>query len=224
MQAERPEQAGDGPAWLNLLVTEYQVIKEEQKVRIGFRDNLLYVTLAAVTAVIVAAAQAKAPLLLLALPPVCVILGWTYLVNDEKISAIGRYVRTDLGPRLVTALDAEAANGTARTARTGRELFGWETAHRADARRGSRKLIQCLVDLSTFCLVPLAGLVLFWLGDDRGSAMLAASVAEALAIGVLGWQILVYAIPFGAGDGPGGDGGAGDGPGGDGGDPAGPGT
>lgn len=29
------------------------------------------------------------------LPPVSVILGWTYLVNDEKISAIGRYVRGD---------------------------------------------------------------------------------------------------------------------------------
>ncbi|WP_327131116.1 hypothetical protein OG311_06900 [Streptomyces sp. NBC_01343] len=201
MYSEQPEHAGHGPAWRNLLVTEYQVIKEEQKVRIGFRDNLLYVTLAAVTAVIVAAAQAKATLLLLALPPVCVILGWTYLVNDEKISAIGRYIRTDLGPRLVAGLDAEAANGTAGPDGANREPFGWERTHRGDARRRSRKLIQCLVDLSTFCLVPLGGLALFWLDGNQGAAVLAASVVEALAIVVLAWQILVYAAPFRVGDG-----------------------
>ncbi|MFI5671232.1 hypothetical protein [Streptomyces sp. NPDC051704] len=208
MHSEQPEPVGNGPAWLNLLVTEYQVIKEEQKVRIGFRDNLLYVTLAAVTAVIVAAAQAKAALLLLALPPVCVILGWTYLVNDEKISAIGRYIRTDLAPRLVAGLDAEAANGTTGPRGTNLDLFGWERTHRTDARRTSRKLIQCLVDLSTFCLVPLGGLALFWLDGAQGAALLAASAVEALAIVALAWQILVYATPFRVGDG-----GAGPGPG-----------
>ncbi|MER6916146.1 hypothetical protein ABT354_31120 [Streptomyces sp. NPDC000594] len=170
-------------------MTEYQVIKEEQKARIGFRDNLLYVTLAAVTAVIAAAAQTGTVDLLLALPPVCVILGWTYLVNDEKISAIGRYIRTDLGPRLAGTL------GTEPTAAP-RELFGWESVHRADARRGSRKLIQCLVDLSAFCLVPLGGLVLFWLDGSGGAALLTASAVEALAISVLAWQILLYAVPF----------------------------
>ncbi|MDN3358106.1 hypothetical protein [Actinomadura sp. DC4] len=120
-----------------LLLTEYQTIKDEQKARIGFRDNLLYVTLAAVAAVIVAAAQAKQPGMLLALPPVCVVLGWTYLVNDEKISAIGDYVRTELGPRLAAAA---GSSGTAEV------VFKWETAHRSAARRRSRKLIQCAVD------------------------------------------------------------------------------
>ena len=92
-----------------LLLAEYQAIKDEQKARIGFRDNLLYVTLAVVAAVIAAAGQAKQTAMLLALPPVCVVLGWTYLVNDDKISAIGKYVRGDLGPRL-----AELAGGQQR--------------------------------------------------------------------------------------------------------------
>ncbi|MER5476882.1 hypothetical protein ABT026_07850 [Streptomyces sp. NPDC002734] len=198
MESGREDQAGGGLGPAHLLVTEYQVIKEEQKARIGFRDNLLYVTLAAVTAVIAAAAQAKSVVLLLSLPPVCVILGWTYLVNDEKISAIGRYIRTDLGPRLAAALGAPpAAGGPHVTAAAGTELFGWESAHRTDARRGSRKLIQCVVDLSAFCLVPLGGLVLFWVDGDREAALLAVSAVEALSTLVLAWQILLYAAPFG---------------------------
>ena len=72
-----------------LLLAEYQSIKDEQKARIGFRDNLLYVTLGVVAAVVAAAAQAKQASMLLALPPVCVVVGWNYLVNDQKIYAIG---------------------------------------------------------------------------------------------------------------------------------------
>lgn len=88
-------------ARISLLVAEYERIKDEQKSRIGFRDNLIYVTLASMAGVIAAALQPRGHSgLLLLLPPASLVLGWTYLVNDEKISAIGRYIRTDLGPRL----------------------------------------------------------------------------------------------------------------------------
>ncbi|OIK05470.1 hypothetical protein [Streptomyces monashensis] len=166
-----------------LLLTEYQTLKDEQKARIGFRDNLLYVTLTVVAAVIAAAAQAKQSSMLLALPPVCVVLGWTYLVNDQKISAIGAYVREDLGPRLTRLAgtpDAPCA-------------FRWETDHRTDARRRSRKAIQCMVDLTAFCVVPLAALVLFWAAGDGGGLLVAVSVLEALAVGGLGVQVVSYA-------------------------------
>lgn len=166
-----------------LLLAEYQTVKDEQKTRIGFRDNLLYVTLTVVAAVIAAAAQAKRSEMLLALPPVCVVLGWTYLVNDEKISAIGTYVRDDLGPRL-----AELTGGEA--------LFAWETAHRSDSRRRSRKVIQCVIDLLAFCVVPLGGLVVYWFAGQTSSGLLALSVAEALIVVGLGHQVLGYARPF----------------------------
>ncbi|WP_030860571.1 hypothetical protein [Streptomyces sp. NRRL S-37] len=166
-----------------LLLAEYQTVKDEQKARIGFRDNLLYVTLAVVAAVIAAAAQAKQPSMLLALPPVCLVLGWTYLVNDEKISAIGRYVRDDLGPKLATL----AANGSGFT------TFGWEAYHRSDTRRRSRKRIQTVIDLTAFCAVPLAALVVFWVNGDGGGLMVTLSVLEALAVAGLGSQVVWYA-------------------------------
>ncbi|MFI6015024.1 hypothetical protein ACIBAG_40710 [Streptomyces sp. NPDC051243] len=166
-----------------LLLAEYQSVKDEQKARIGFRDNLLYVTLAVVAAVIAAAAQAKQASMLLALPPVCVVLGWTYLVNDEKISAIGRYVREDLGPRLAAL--AEPGGGF--------QAFGWETAHRGDARRRARKAVQTVVDLTAFCAVPLAALVVFWADGDGGGLMVTLSVLEALAVAGLASQVLWYA-------------------------------
>lgn len=167
-----------------LLLTEYQSIKDEQKARIGFRDNLLYVTLTVVAAVIAATAQAERASMLLALPPVCVVLGWTYLVNDEKISAIGRYVRDELGPRL-TQIASYGGDFAA---------FGWETAHRGDARRTSRKAIQMAVDLTAFCAVPLAALVVFWV-DGGGGLLVALSVLEALAVAGLAVQVVVYARP-----------------------------
>ncbi|MEV0321001.1 hypothetical protein ACIBKX_11070 [Streptomyces sp. NPDC050658] len=181
--------AQDGITVGQLLLTEYQVVKEEQKARIGFRDNLLYVTLAAVAALVAAAAQTGQAAMLLALGPVCVVLGWTYLVNDEKISAIGAYVRGELGPRLVE-LAAATDEGAAAQA------FGWETAHRGDARRRSRKAIQCLVDLVAFCVVPLAGLVVFWADGEGGGLLLALSVVEAVAIVGLACQLVWYARPF----------------------------
>ncbi|CQR61686.1 hypothetical protein [Streptomyces leeuwenhoekii] len=174
-----------------LLLAEYQTVKDEQKARIGFRDNLLYVTLAVVAAVIAAAAQAEQPAMLLALPPVCVVLGWTYLVNDEKISAIGLYVRDELGPRL--AAQATAAGGGGADFST----FGWEAYHRRDARRRSRKAIQCVVDLVAFCAVPIAALAVFWASGDAGVLLIGLSVVEALAVVGLGAQVVLYTRPAG---------------------------
>ncbi|ELP69017.1 hypothetical protein ACKI1I_21740 [Streptomyces turgidiscabies] len=165
-----------------LLLAEYATLKDEQKSRIGFRDNLLYVTLTVVAAVIAAAAQARQPVMLLALPPVCVVLGWTYLINDEKISAIGAYVRGELGPRLAQLARIEAA-------------FGWESAHRSDARRRSRKAVQLAVDLLAFCVVPFAGLVVYWGGGHAGAGLLVLSVVEAIGVVGLAAQVVTYARP-----------------------------
>ncbi|MFD0317369.1 hypothetical protein [Streptomyces flavalbus] len=168
-----------------LLLAEYQTVKDEQKARIGFRDNLLYVTLAVVAAVVAAAAQAERAAMLLALPPVCVVLGWTYLVNDEKITAIGHYVRDELGPRLARLA---AADDTFPT-------FGWEAYHRGDTRRRARKTIQAAVDLTAFCAVPLAALTVFWASGDAGGPLVALSVLEALTVAGLAAQILLYMRP-----------------------------
>ncbi|GDY58781.1 hypothetical protein SVIO_094040 [Streptomyces violaceusniger] len=52
-----------------LLILEYEQVKEEQRARIGFRDNLLYATLAAMAAIITFSLQSHGrPELLLLLP------------------------------------------------------------------------------------------------------------------------------------------------------------
>ena len=175
-----------------VLLAEYQSVKDEQKARIGFRDNLLYVTLAVVAAVIAAAAQAKQSSMLLALPPVCVVLGWTYLVNDQKISAVGAYVRGDLGPRLAELL-GEGGSGS------GADLLRWESYHRGDARRVSRKVAQCVVDLVAFCVVPLSALAVYWAGGQTSPGLLVLSAVEAIAVAGLAAYIVLYALPFSTG-------------------------
>ncbi|MFI6338090.1 hypothetical protein [Streptomyces sp. NPDC050535] len=165
-----------------ILLLEYTQVKDEQKARIGFRDNLLYATLAAMAAVIAATLQGPARVeLLLLLPPVCLVLGWTYLVNDEKISAIGRYVSTELTPRLAVVTPL------------GRETFGWEAAHRSDRRRRSRKWLQLFVDLLTFCGASLAALTVFWATGRISAVLLTVSLVECAAIVVLAVQISAYA-------------------------------
>lgn len=165
-----------------LLLCEYERIKDEQKSRIGFRDNLIYATLVSAAAVIAAILpqQGRTSMLLL-LPPVSFVLGWTYLVNDEKISAIGRYIRNQLAPQLM-ALRGDAT-----------PIFQWEIVHRNDPRRVSRKFLQLLVNLTTFVIPSAVALVIYWVNARATTPLLTLSVAEAAALAVLAVQIILYA-------------------------------
>jgi len=165
-----------------LLLLEYEQIKDEQRSRITFRDNTLYATLATMAAVVAAVLQSGGrPALLLLLPPVALVLGWTYLVNDIKVSAIGHYIRGELSPRLTTMV----GDGTA--------VFGWERAHRDDSRRVSRKVLQLAVELTMFCGAPVIGLVVFWANADAGPSLTAVSIVETVLLGVLAVQLVLYA-------------------------------
>jgi hypothetical protein len=164
-----------------LLLAEYDRIKDEQKTRIGFRDNLLYFTLAAVTAVLAITVQGRQAHLLLAVPVVCLVLGWTYLVNDVKISAVGCYIRDQLGPRLAQLTGAHGA------------VFGWESYHRDDVSRTTRKRLQTAVDLFTYVALPVICLAAFWCSPAAQPLLVIISGAQTLALGVLGWQFLHYA-------------------------------
>lgn len=165
-----------------VLLSEYERLKEEQKNRIGFRDNLIYATLGSLALVVAAALQQKGRSdLLLMLPPVAFVLGWTYLVNDEKITSIGRYIRAELGPRLGVVTNAEAG------------LLQWEHAHRGDGRRKSRKYFQLAVDLTTFCMPAVAAVIVFYINGPVSPALLWISIVELLSITGLGLQIIRYA-------------------------------
>ncbi len=168
---------------------EYSKLKDEQTQRIGFRDNLLYVILVVFGAVLSFALtnQSKSPYAiyaLLVLPWVCLILGWAYLVNDEKISAIGRYIRV----KLVEKISEHAGNTDIPS------IFGWEIEHRSDKRRHRRKIKQLIVDEITFVFSGVSALLAFWLlaSPPHWSIPILWWVELVLLV-ILGVEIFVYA-------------------------------
>lgn len=131
--------------------------------------------------VIAAVISAKATALLLVLPPVTVLLGWTYVSNDEKVSAAGRYVRERIGPRLESLANASEP------------VFGWEAAHRNGPRRRARKVMQLVVDLLAFCAAPAAALVTFWVLGPVPAGLIVVSVAESLLVAALAVFVVLEA-------------------------------
>lgn len=145
--------ANDKSPMLEIHLQEYQRLKDEQKARIGFRDNLLYVSLGLFGGILSLALANNNYYAFLFIPWICIVLGWTYLVNDEKITALGRYIRHTL----VERVKEETGQGEIDS------IFGWETAHRSDNRRHRRKLQQLVVDELTFVVSGIAAIVTFWL-------------------------------------------------------------
>ncbi|MGG6268516.1 hypothetical protein ACQ4M3_25330 [Leptolyngbya sp. AN03gr2] len=170
---------------LEVFLKEYDKLKTEQAQRIGFRDNLLYVTLGVFVAVVSFALSNPSNFAaLLIIPWVCVILGWTYVVNDEKITAIGRYIRVTLAEKVKEKTgypDSES-------------LFGWEIVHRIDEQRKRRKIEQLVIDEIAFVVSGIVAVGTFWvLVPQPGLAVRILSLVELLLLIVLGIEILVYA-------------------------------
>lgn len=170
---------------LEVYLQEYQKLKEEQINRIGFRDNLLYVTLGVFGAVLsFALTQSISYYALLVLPWVCLILGWAYLINDQKITAIGRYIRYKLTDKVME-----------RTGITDLETtFGWEIAHRSDPRRSRRKIEQLIIDQITFIISGIGAVAAFWvLVPTVPLSIRILCVVEVLLLIALGIEIVIYA-------------------------------
>lgn len=173
-----PTTTADDGGHLDVLRDELKVLKDEQRDRIRARDNLIYSLIVAIAAVAGGAKFAGSAVALL-LPPVALALGWTYLVNDQKVTAIGAYLRTDLAPRL--------------SALVGADVLRWETAHRTDNRRCQRKGIQLGVDLIVFVLPAATAIIWYWASGPTNPALITASVVEALAVAIAAWQLIAYA-------------------------------
>jgi hypothetical protein len=169
---------------------EYTKIKDEQIKRIGFRDNLLYVNLLLISGIFSFTFTDKgyAPWnyhALLVAGWASLILGWTYVVNDEKISSIGRYIRGTL----LKVTGEQIPEG----------VFGWEVAHRSDQRRKRRKVEQLVIDELSFVGVGITSVTLFLAVSSALHPWgVAIAVIEIVMLLVLGWEIFSYA-DFGVG-------------------------
>lgn len=167
---------------LDFVALEYEQLKEEQRLRIGTRDNLLYATLGSQAVIAVTTLQTAEVRLLLLVAPVCVVLGWTYFVNDNRITAIGRYIETVIA--------------TAVAARTGSQMpvLAWEQQHRSGRGRRSRKVWQATVDLLTFVASMFAALAVIVLAGPLSPTLTAVVGVETLAGVLLAYQIVAQAV------------------------------
>jgi hypothetical protein len=161
-----------------LALLEYEHLKEEQRLRIASRDNLMYATLVSVGTVSGASLQPGRAALLLVLPAVCIVLGWTYVSNDRKVSQIGRHVLSVISPRLTASV----------------EPFPWENTHRAAAGYRIQKAIQAGVTLLTFCGPGVAALV-----TNRSMATHSLAVSVLFGLEIAGIGLLAQQILAGAG-------------------------
>ncbi len=186
---------------LEVYLQEYGKLKDEQSARIGFRDNLLYVTLGVFGGVISFALsnQTTSPdaiYALLVLPWVCLILGWTYLVNDEKISALGKYIRDELAGKI----SLQMGHTENKKFIFGWEIFGWEIEHRSDKHRKRRKIEQLFINEIAFVFSGMVGLIAFhdlaWqsgLWTKSNGAIQFLCWTELSLLIILGVEIFVYA-------------------------------
>jgi hypothetical protein len=139
---------------LEIFLKEYDKLKSEQTQRIGFRDNLLYVTLGTYGAIVsFALSKTENYNALILVPWISVVLGWMYLVNDQKISAIGKYLRETLAKNLKEKLSLDLDEYA---------LLGWEIDHRSDNRRKRRKIEQFLIDEIAFVVPGMLAIYAFW--------------------------------------------------------------
>jgi hypothetical protein len=165
---------------------EFVKLKDEQIQRMHFRDNLLYITLGALGGIMsYVVIDPSRYYLFLVIPWVCLILGWAYLTNDEKISAIGEYIRNTLTNKVGELVKVEPKTAS---------LFGWEVAHRKGRWRLSRKIFQLIIDEITFFISGLASLKFFWsLEPNISQNVLILSLFEFVLLGALGIWIGLYA-------------------------------
>lgn len=174
----------DKSSLFNVYLQEYQALKAEQTARIGFRDNLIYIALAAFGGIISFTIANQNYYALLVVPLTCLVLGWTYLINDEKISAIGKYIRQALSAQMIEHLDVPQAA----------QIFGWETAHRSDYNRRRRKIEQLVIDQLTFVFSGIASLATFLsLTPTKPLMTLALAAVEAILLIVLCVEFFIYA-------------------------------
>jgi len=165
----------------DFLLSEYEKLKDEQLKRIAFRDQMIYISLGAIGSVFSFAVEnPKYFIALLILPFITLVLGWTYLVNDEKISSIGKYLKLILIPKI-------------NNQKSHKHIESWETYLKKDKKRKLRKGIQLIVDLTVFCVSSIASVTsFFFLENDFSIGYIILSIVILIAVIMLMFQFIKY--------------------------------
>lgn len=169
---------------IDILLHEYEALKKEQLQRIQLRDYIIYLLI--VTTGIVVSVFSRVPnshFALLLIPWFCLLLGWIYLVNDQKISEIGIYIRTILAEKLMILTKEKDS------------IFDWELQHKNDSRRKERKILQYFIDLIAFVIPGIIAIVIFLLYEQNQPYTFIdyLAISEIILLLFMGYQITVYA-------------------------------
>jgi len=136
---------------LNILLLEYDKLKEEQNSRISMRDSLIYISLGIFGAIFSFTMTNQSFMYtLLLIPPLSVILSWLYISNDSKILEIKKYIKNNLEPKIVKLFPDKV------------EIFEWEKAYRDNSFKKLKKVIQFFLEEITFSLSAISALVTFF--------------------------------------------------------------
>ncbi len=88
----------DGDPRLTVLMNRYQALKAEQLKRVATRDNVLYLMVVSIGAVIsLGSKQEISPYIYLIPPWICVLLGCVHVINDQKVVDLDALVADVLG-------------------------------------------------------------------------------------------------------------------------------
>ncbi|BEK95013.1 hypothetical protein [Nocardia seriolae] len=97
-------EAADSAAWKHSAGTgsavtdEHPTLKSEQLERIKLRDTFLNLNIVALGVVTAVGLPGQRGGVWLIVPWITTILGWAYLSNDDKVSAIARHLRLQVSP------------------------------------------------------------------------------------------------------------------------------
>lgn len=181
----------DDEILLQAYFSEYEKLKEEQVARIGFRDNLLYVTLVLFGGILSFSLANKTTISsILVIPCVCIVLGWTYLANDVKITSIEQYIITELATRVECLAKINPSDS---------KIFQWEGFNRTRRGRKRRKLAQLIVNECAFVLSGFVSIFIYFILESQVSFFfLMISVFELMLLLALGVEFIIFADIFDA--------------------------
>jgi hypothetical protein len=173
-------------AMKDILLLEYEKVKDEQRERISIRERLFYTALLVVGAIFSALlTMSGIDVGYLALTPVLFIISNSYYYNDEIVTQMNNYVQESLRPRLAAATGLKPD-----------DLFQWENYTRG-SKRVRRRLYQFVANLALYPGASAASLMFFVsrraeLSEAERLGVLICSLITALML----VQVLYYADLF----------------------------
>lgn len=153
---------------------EYRQLKQEQLERIKLRDSFINLDIVAIGVLGgVLASHPQFSTAWLVVPWICSSFGWAYAMNDEKVSALQRYFRTELSPRLDYSL-------------------GWEVFDRRKTSLATpHKISQLAVEFALFVLPTLIAVFAYFSREVTaglvGTVIAICEIAGAMALAFFLW-------------------------------------